>query len=158
MDACRELALRPYRPNDLDAVIAIFLGSIRRIAARDYDEAQIDAWARVERDRWAVARLCRPTWVAVIADERVGFADLEPDGHLDMMYVHPAHQRKGVATALLAKVEAAAAELDLPRIFTEASITARTFFERRGFSVVTPQIVRLQGQSLTNFLMEKPIP
>jgi putative acetyltransferase len=50
----------------------------------------------------------------------VGFTDLQPDGCLDMMYVHPAHQGVGVATALLNKVEAAAGELGLSRIFTEA--------------------------------------
>jgi putative acetyltransferase len=155
MNALRELAIRLYRPTDLDAVIAIFLGSVRQIAARHYNHAQIDAWAQVERDKWAVKRLSRPTWIALIGEEPVGFADLEPNGHLDMMYVHAAHQRKGVATALLKKVEAAATELGLSRIFTEASITARAFFERHGFDVVTPQVVHVRGQSLTNFLMEK---
>jgi putative acetyltransferase len=158
MDACSELAIRPYRPTELDAVIAIFLGSVRQIAARDYNEAQIDAWARVERDKWAVKRLSRPTWIALISQELVGFTDLEPDGHLDMMYVHAAHQRKGVATALLKRVEATAAELDLSRIFTEASVTARAFFASHGFHVVTPQVVQVRGQSLPNFLMEKLLP
>ena len=158
MNACGELAIRLYRPTDLDGAIAVFLGSVRQIAARDYNEAQIDAWARVERDRWAAKRLGRPTWIAVIGDELVGFTDLEPDGRLDMMYVHAAHQRKGVATALLKNVEAAAAELHLPRIFTAASITARAFFESHRFRVVTPQVVQVRGQSLTNFLMEKLLP
>ena len=150
--------IRVYRPTDLDAVIAIFLGAVREIASRDYTPAQIDAWAQVERDKWAVKRLSRPTWIALIGEEPVGFADLEPNGHLDMMYVDAAHQRKGVATALLKKVEAAAAELDLSRIFTEASITARAFFEHHGFHVMTPQVVQVRGQSLTNFLMEKVLP
>lgn len=155
MDTGRELAIRPYRPDDLDVMIAIFLGSVRQIAARDYNEGQIDAWARVERDKWAVKRLSRPTWIAVIGDEPVGFTDLEPDGRVDMMYVHAAHQRKGIGTALLNKVEAAAAGLDLARIFTAASITARAFFESQGFHVVRPQLVQRGGQRLTNFLMEK---
>jgi putative acetyltransferase len=127
-------------------------------AARDYNEAQIDAWAQVERDKWALKRLSRPTWVAAIGEEIVGFADLEPDGHLDMMYVHAAHQRKGVATALLKKVEAAATELSLPRIFTDASVTARAFFESGGFRVVAPQVVQVRGQYFANFLMEKSLP
>jgi putative acetyltransferase len=158
MKACRELTIRPYLPNDLDAVIAVFLGAVRQIASRDYNAAQIDAWARVERDKLAISRLSRTTLIAVIGEDVVGFTDLEPEGHLDMMYVHAAHQRRGVATALLKTVEVAATDLHLSRIFTEASITARPFFETHGFHVVARQFVHTHGQNLTNFRMEKLLP
>ncbi len=74
---------------------------------------------------------------------------------LDMMFVHPAHQRLGVATALLATVESVAREQGLSRLFTEASITARPFFERHGFRVIRQRTVHRRGQDLTNFAMEK---
>jgi putative acetyltransferase len=150
--------IRLYGPSDLDAVIAIFQGSVRKIAATDYNEAQIEAWAHVNRRAWARARLSRPTWLAVIGQEIVGFADLEPDGHLDMMFVHPGFQRRGVATALLERVERSAREQGLSRIFTEASITARPFFGKRGFQLVIEQVVELRGRKLTNFRMEKLLP
>lgn len=149
------LSVRAYRPTDLDCVIAIFVGAIREVAARDYDAAQIEGWAQVDRQRWAVRRLSRPTWIALFGQKPVGFSDLEPDGHLDMMFVHPDHQGVGVASALLAAVEAAAGAQGLPRIFTEASITAKPFFARRGFSVLGPQLVGAPGQQLMNFRMEK---
>jgi len=149
------LSIRPYRPDDLDAVIGIFLGAIREIAVKDYDRAQIEAWAQADRDTWAMWRLSRPTWVAVVGEKPVGFTDLERDGHLDMMFVHPAHQGVGVATALLERVETAARGQGLARLFTEASITARPFFERRGFRLLAAQIVRVRGQALANFRMEK---
>jgi len=88
----------------------------------------------------------------------VGFADLAPCGRLDMMYVHPAHQRIGVATVLLESVEAAARAQRLGHLFTDASITARPFFERRGFSIAWPQQVTARGQSFTNFRMQKRLP
>ena len=151
------LAIRPYRASDLDGVIAIFLRAIREVASRDYDQAQIDAWAQVDRDAWAPRRLSRPTWVVAVGEALAGFADLEPNGHLDMMFVHPGHQRRGVATALLAAVEAAAREQGLTRLSTEASITAHPFFEARGFSVITPQLVEKRGQVLRNFRMAKTL-
>jgi putative acetyltransferase len=151
------LSIRPYRPDDLDAVIRIFLTAIRETAAKDYDRAQIDAWAQADRDMWAKRRLSRPTWVAVVGAKPVGFTDLEPDGHLDMMFVHPAHQHTGVATALLERVEAAARAQGLSRLFTEASITARPFFERRGFRLLAAQVVSVRGQALANYRMEKPL-
>lgn len=46
----------------------------------------------------------------------------------------------------------------LGRIFTEASITARPFFERQGFRVVREQTVSRQGVSMINFVMEKDLP
>ena len=152
------LSIRPYRPDDLDAVIAIFLGAIRQVASRDYTPAQIDAWAQADRGVWAVRRLSRPTWVAAIGGAAAGFTDLEPDGHLDMMFVHPAHQRIGVASALLATVEAAARAQGLARIFTEASLTARPFFARHGFSVAAARVVEKRGQMLRNFRMIKILP
>jgi putative acetyltransferase len=103
-------------------------------------------------------RLDRPTWVAVLDRELVGFTDLEPDGHIDMMFVHPAHQGVGVATLLLATVEAAAIAQGVHRLFTEASLTARPFFEKRGFSILASQRVEKRGQFLINFRMEKTLP
>src|SRR5262249_40970432 len=149
--------IRSYRSSDLDALINIFLRAIREVASKDYDAAQIKAWAQADRDKWATRRSASPTWVALTEQEPIGFSDLEPGGHIDMMFVHPCHQGVGVATALLETVEAAARELGLSRLFTEASITARPFFEARGFRVVTPQRVAIRGVALLNYRMDKVV-
>jgi putative acetyltransferase len=149
--------VRPYRPSDLDEVIDVFVRSVCEVAARHYAPAQIDAWAQVERDVWSVKRSSRPTWVAMIGASLVGFADLESDGHLDMMFVHPSHQGAGVASALLVQVEASAHERGIARLHAEASITARPFFERRGFRAIAQQEVSVRGERLTNFRMEKTL-
>lgn len=149
--------LRLYQPTDLDAVIEVFLQSIRQVALKDYDQSQIDAWAQADRTIWENRRLSRPTWVAVLDESVVGFTDLEPDGHIDMMFVHPAHQGLGIASLLLEKVESTAVSQRLFKLFTEASLTARPFFEKRGFRVLAQQQVSTRGQLLTNFRMEKVI-
>ena len=149
--------IRPYNPSDLDAVITIFESAVREIASKDYNSAQIHAWAQVDRDAWVLRALSRPTWVAVIDNFPVGFTDLECDGHLDMMYVHPRYQRMGVATALLDRVERAAWALGLSRLFTEASITAKPFFAKHGFRVIASQVMTCRDEKLTNFRMEKTL-
>jgi N-acetylglutamate synthase and related acetyltransferases len=151
------IGIRPYTPNDLDTVIEIFRRAILETASKDYNEAQIQAWAQVDRNRWQIHRQSRPTWLAFFNDQAAGFTDLEPDGHLDMLFVHPLYQGRGVATALIRTVEAAAREQHLQRIFTEASITAKPFFEKQGFTLVTDQWVEVRGQRLQNFKMEKYI-
>ena len=72
-----------------------------------------------------------------------------------MLFVHPDHHRKGVATALLATAEAAARAAGLKRMHTEASLTARPAFEASGYSVIAAQTVQFNGQSYRNFRMEK---
>ncbi|EJB02469.1 putative acetyltransferase [Rhizobium leguminosarum bv. trifolii WSM597] len=150
------ILIRPYAPSDSDATIDIFLRAIREVSSKDYSPAQIEAWAKVEdRGQWAERRRSRPAWIAEIDGEPVGFSDLTAEGCLDMMFVHPEFQGLGVASRLLKRVEEEARVLGFRRIYTEASRTARPFFERKGFRVITGQTVEKRGQSLENFLMEK---
>jgi putative acetyltransferase len=99
----------------------------------------------------------RLIWVAVVDELVVGVTDLEPSGHLDRMYVHPEHEGRGIASALLTCLEAAARRQGLTRLFTEASITAKPFFEKRGFKVLTAQVVEFRGENFTNYRMEKQL-
>jgi GNAT superfamily N-acetyltransferase len=94
-------------------------------------------------------------WVAVVDELIIGFTDLKPSGHLDRMYVHPEHEGRGVASALLNRLEDTARCQGLTKLFTEASITAKPLFERRGFEVLTAQVVEHRGEKFTNFKMEK---
>ncbi|MBB2751239.1 UNVERIFIED_ORG: putative acetyltransferase [Rhizobium aethiopicum] len=150
------ILIRPYAPSDADATIEIFLRAVREVSSRDYSPAQIEAWAKVEdRSLWAERRISRSAWIAEIDGEPVGFSDLTGDGCLDMMFVHPEFQGRGVASRLLSRVELEALRLGFKRIHTEASRTARPFFERKGFRVIARQTVGKRGQSLENFRMEK---
>jgi putative acetyltransferase len=151
------LLIRPLRSTDIVTMIEVFRASVRLTARRDYSEEQVRAWApdEIDADTWAKRYDTRLAWVAEIETHVVGFIELKARGHLDMLYVHPAHQRQGVATALLAQLEAAAREEGAETLFTEASITARPFFERRGFILIAPQTVTVRGERFVNFRMEK---
>jgi putative acetyltransferase len=152
-----DILIRPYAPADLDAVMTLFARAVREIASRDYTPAQIKAWAEPALDRavWTARLDRRPTFVAVRNGAIAGFSDLEADGRIDMMFVHPDHQRRGVASALLGHVEALARAQGHNRLFTEASITARPLFERFGFRVVAAQTVERRGQRFRNYRMER---
>ncbi len=157
--AMTAVSIRPYTPDDLDLLIALFNGAVRRVASRDYSPAQIAAWAPETPDRaaWAARLAGRPSLVAEIDGVVAGFSDLEPDGHIDMLFVSADHQGQGVAGALMDHIEAMAREHGLTRLFTESSITARPVFERRGFRVEAAQDVALRGQSFRNYRMAKAL-
>ena len=97
------------------------------------------------------------TYVAAIEAAIVGFCEVESDGRIHTMYVHRDHQGQGVATALLERILQRAREMGLAALSTEASITARPFFERRGFTVVEPQTMTRRGQSFLNYRMTRTL-
>jgi putative acetyltransferase len=151
------ITVRPYRADDVGSLIALFRASVRSIALRDYNESQLRAWAPdlIDADQFGRRCLAKSTWIAVAESEIAGFSDLEPDGHVDMLYVHPKFQRAGVARALLSHIERLARSEGLPRLYAEASITARPVFESMGFHVIVSQTVTVRGESLMNYRMEK---
>lgn len=153
------ISIRPYVTGDAPALTSLFHASVRQIGSRDYSAAQIEAWAPRFIDEQLFGRRCasKSTWVAEILGRIAGFSDLESDGHVDMLYVHPDFERRGVARALLRHVEDLARAKRLRRLYTEASITARPVFEAVGFRTIVPQIVTVRGESLTNYRMEKQL-
>lgn len=80
---------------------------------------------------------------------------MNSDGHLHSMFVHKDWQGKGVASMLLAEVEKMASEYGVHKICTEVSITARPFFEKRGYRVVAEQKAKANKLYMTNYRMEK---
>lgn len=155
VDSANRVTVRAYAEADLDAVIAIFQSAIRETASADYDAMQIEAWSRVDRTAWATRAGRGRRWVAWIGPEAAGFADLEPCGRIAMLYVHPAHGRRGVARALLRTAEAAAIALGLTVLRTEASLTARPFFAANGFETVEAETVTRNGRAFRRHRMRK---
>lgn len=97
----------------------------------------------------------RLTLVAEEGGEVIAFAEIEDDGHLDMFYCRQDVVGRGVGSSLYRAIEREARARGLVRMTTEASITARPFFERQGFVVAREQLVVLRGVELKNFAMEK---
>lgn len=148
------MILRPYRSADCPALAALFYGTVHAVNARDYTKEQLAVWATgaVDLSAWDASFLAHTTLVCEDAGAIIGFADMDADGYLDRLYVHKDHQGRGVATRLCDALEAA---VPAPAYVTHASITARPFFEKRGYAVVRAQRVERQGVLLTNYVMEK---
>jgi putative acetyltransferase len=149
--------IRRYKPGDLAGLIALFRDTVRRINGRDYSHQQVMAWApdEIDAQQWTRRFDNKAVWVADLNGAPVGFVDVARDGQIDMLYVHADHQGSGIASRLLRTVEASAAKRGLLRLFTEASITARPFFERRGFRVIATQRVVRWAQEFVNYRMDK---
>jgi putative acetyltransferase len=154
-----EIRIRGYAAGDASEIARLFYETVRSVNREDYSEEQVKAWAPgvPGPDEWHARMAARKTLVAEEGGEVVGFAELEEDGHLHMLYLREDAVGRGVGRGLYGAVEREAKAEGLRRIFTEASITARPFFERRGFRVVREQTVVVRGVAMTNFAMEKPL-
>jgi putative acetyltransferase len=148
--------MREYRSSDLEAVIALFQRSVREVASRDYSPAQLSAWAPETADLRAWSKRLADGGVFVCSrnDHIAGFARIDAEGCVDLLYVHPNCQRQGVARELVEWLVSWAASRGLRRLQAEVSVTARPFFERMGFRVVRPQVVERRGVKFNNFVMD----
>ncbi len=157
--APKNLRIRDYEEGDAPGIVRLFYETVRSVNRAHYSEEQVAAWAPEVPDAhgWHVRMSARLTLVAEEEGEVVGFAELE-DGHLDMLYVRNDAVGRGVGARLYEAVEREALGRGHGRITTEASITARPFFERLGFRLVREQTVRRRGVEMTNFVMEKDVP
>lgn len=147
--------IRRYEPEDLGQITALFYDTVHAVNAADYAPEQLDAWAdgAPDLDRWNGSLLAHHSLVAVEDGGLiVGFGDIDATGYLDRLYVHKDRQGLGIATALCDRLERA---VDAPVLTTHTSITARPFFEGRGYRVLREQRVERHGVRMTNYVMEK---
>jgi len=147
------MVIREYRPIDGQALAELFYNTVHTINAKDYTKEQLDAWAtgKVDLEKWNRSFEEHYSLVAFDGEMVIGFGDIGKTGYLDRLFVHADYQRKGVATSICNQLERSVQG----GIVTHASITARPFFEKRGYKVVKEQQVERKGIFLTNFVMEK---
>ena len=148
--------LRRYQSSDCETLAKIFYDTIHAINIRDYSQQQVDAWATgtVDLERWDRTMSQRCTLIAVEGDTIIGFGDMDDSGYLDRLFIHKDYQGIGAATAICDALES---NVKSDRYYTHASITAKPFFEKRGYKVVKAQQIERRGVTLNNFVMEKVV-
>ena len=129
--------IRTATSEDLQQIRKLYHDTVIAVNSKDYSEEQIKVWSDsglTESGNTFSKKITEQNfYVAENANTIVGFSSVTDDGYLDYMYVHKDHQRKGIAKALLEKIEMKADELKLNIVTSDVSITARPFFEKHGF-------------------------
>ena len=158
------MRIRPYTNADLAAVAQLFTDAVHGLAASHYDAAQRKAWAPQPPNLGIWEARLKPLKVLVAQDTEgsgndalLGFVGYEEDGHIDLMFSSPLAARRGVASQLLGRAEAALRELGVTRLYTEASLLGRPFFTRQGFTVKEEQHIELRGAQFRRFAMVKAL-
>ena len=151
--------IRSFGLADLEQVIAVHGVSVHTLAAPFYTAEQLTAWAPQNPDvgLWRHRLASFHTIVAEHDGVVAGFVSYDLNGHLDLLYTHPAFARQGVATSLYRRVESALCAAGVSRVFTEASLAAQRFFEHCGFQTDVEELVDCGGVQLRRYVMHKQI-
>ena len=151
------MRIRRALAEDLPALREIYRDSVEVIGPSAYSGAQVRAWADVADLPLVEATICsNTTWVAELEDRVAGFCTLEPDGHVALLYVLGALNRRGVGSALLAWTLEHA---DVPagtQFYAEASEFSRALFERFGFTDVRAERVVWNGAEFLRYNVRRP--
>jgi putative acetyltransferase len=143
---------------DWQEIGVLFKNTILNINKSDYSEEQVNSWASAYNDEAFWKKKIDDDYfiMAVFQKTIIGFGSLSLKSYyLDMLYVHKDFQGWRVATKLVEDIEAKARELSISYLYTEASITAKPFFEKQGYKVVTSQEKLHKDIYFTNYIMEK---
>ena len=152
-------ALRPFLREDAALLAEIFRASVTDLTGDDYSERQQSAWISAADDEEVFAqRLAgQLTLIATLDGSPVGFASLENNETIHMLYVHPAAAGQGVGAMLVDALERLAGSRGAKKLRADVSDSAQDFFRKRGFSPYRRNTVQRGGEWLSNTTMEKQL-
>jgi putative acetyltransferase len=138
-------------------VADLYHQSVHAIDTSIYTPEEQEAWASTPPDyhQWSVRLAKKQPWLAMLGGRVAGFIELDADGHIDCLYTHPSFQNQGVASGLYEHLLWSAKARGFKRLYVEASIVAKPFFEHRGFKQVAKNSIQRKGVTLVNFTLEK---
>ncbi|MFM5201778.1 GNAT family N-acetyltransferase [Aeromonas caviae] len=136
----------PLEEAHIPRLLDLFEQSVRRLGPAHYSPDQVEQWARGAHHPGLASQLREHHgWVIEQDDVPLGFATLSDDGHLSLLYVSADHPRQGLGTLLLERVLAAASQMGLGSLTTEASAFSLALFLRHGFLLTGLETVERGG-------------
>ena len=137
------LSMRLLTKQDIPQMRALFRSTVLTVNSKDYTHEEVE----------------KNDYIGIFDGQGniIGFSSMNSEGHLHSMFVHKDWQHQGMASRMLAEVENMAREYGVPKIVVEASITARPFFEKHGYTAVKAQKAKANRLYLTNYVMEKTL-
>ena len=155
-----DFTIRQAQQSEAVELKDLFQNTVLAINRRDYSRAEVEDWASCGENLSAIEDMIKTHYFIVAVNQQsriVGFSSITPQGYLHSMFVHKDFQGTGIATLLLEEIERYAITAGIMRITSEVSLTARPFFERKGYVVEEEQKRKANQLSLTNFWMAKGV-
>jgi len=144
---------------DLPSLRELFLETVLHVNIADYSVEQVRDWVSCGEslERWNKLFSEQQYWLCEYDGKIVGFISCNLSGFIHSLFVSKDFQRKGVAKLLLQTVENYAIQNNIRTLTADVSITAKPFFESKGFVVVEEQMAQANSLKLRNYKMRKTI-
>ena len=146
--------IRPATHNDAAQIAELFRRAVLHIEASYYSDSEKAAWIQgADNAAFWQKRIGRGCIRLAAQNDRIlGFIEYLPEqNHLDCLFTDPAHQRQGVASALLSAV-LPQADAD-KTVTTDVSAAALPFFKKQGFILQHQNQIQRNGSVLINYRM-----
>lgn len=137
-----DFTIREAQQTDTIALKELFQNTVLAVNSKDYSQAEVEDWASCGDDLSNIEEMIKTHYFIVAVNQQsqiVGFSSITSQGYLHSMFVHKDFQGKGIATMLLEEIERYAITAGIMRITSEVSLTARPFFEKKGYIVKEEQ-------------------
>jgi putative acetyltransferase len=153
------IVIRQANKSDVLKISNLFFETIQNINIMDYSKEEVDDWSswKVNIDKWLEKMQEQYFVIAEMNNKILGFSSLANDGYLDLMFVDKDTQGQGVGSTLLSEIEWKAIQQNNDLIYSDVSITAKGFFESKGFIVERQQLKKAKKKELINYRMIKTI-
>lgn len=151
------LTIRKANLDDLVKIKLLFMNTVLEVCKKDYTEEQLEAWASAadNTEKWKSKLASQFFIIAEMENKAVGFASLECNHEIDMLYVHKDFQQQGIATMLYDELIRKAFVIGVPTLIANVSISAKHFFEMKGFCTIREQSISRKGVLIANYRMQK---
>ncbi|WP_281235407.1 GNAT family N-acetyltransferase [Flavobacterium gelatinilyticum] len=145
--------------SELEEMQKLFVETIQSVCKNDYNSEQIEAWISgvKNKERWIEIIEKQFVLLAIINNQIVGFGTLKDKNYIDLFYIHKDFQRQGIADKILNELELEAKKYNSKIITSDISITAKSYFEKKGFIVKAEQKNMRMNVELINYRMEKEL-
>lgn len=154
------VTIRVAQQSDAIELRELYRNTVLVVNRRDYSQEEVEDWASCGEDLSKIEGMIKTHYFIVAVNELsqlVGFSSITPQGYLHSTFIHKDFQGRGIATLLLEEIERYAIATAIKRITSEVSLTARPFFEKRGYRVEVEQKRKANQLCLTNFCMAKSL-
>lgn len=145
--------------SDLAEMKELFVQTIQSVCKNDYNPDQINTWVSGAENtqRWIDVIEKQFVLLAIIENKIAGFGTLKDNNYIDFFFIHKDFQRQGIANKIFTELELKAKNHHSKSITSDVSITAKPFFEKKGFAVETIQKNIVKGIEIINYKMEKEL-
>lgn len=153
------MQIRKSKLSDQDEIADLIKDTIKHVNVSDYSSSQLIVWSNKIHQKMLKERFKSVIqYVATENNRIIGMGDINiQEQELDFLYIHKNFVGNGVGSKILSQLEVTAKENGISILKVTASVTAKYFFEKRGFKVVKKKQKDVDDTKFDVFLMSKDL-